>query len=80
MTTIYQYSVCSTSGIRGLDLQLIYQIQRIALGALIRFDDLPVELGAGCHPYLQPVAVKALELAIRDRGGRLMVVIGGAVG
>lgn len=74
MTTIYQYNVCSTSGARGLDLQLIHQIQRIAPGALVRFDHLPVKLGAGCHPYLQPVAVKALELAIRDRSSRIMTI------
>lgn len=74
MTTLYQYLNCSTSGVRTLDLQLIAQIQRIAPGVLVKFDHLPVQLGAGCHPYLQAPAVKALELAISDRGGQVMVV------
>ncbi len=74
MATLYQYQNCSTAGIRALDLQLINQIERIAPGVLVRFDHLPVRIGAGCHPYLQKPALRALELAISDRGGRVMVV------
>ena len=74
MTVLHQYKDCSTAGVRTLDLQLIAQIQRIAPGVLMKFDHLPVKLGAGCHPYLQPPALRALELAISSRGGRVMVV------
>jgi len=73
MAVLYQYTSCSTAGLIKLDSQLIRQIQRIAPGALVRFDHLPVQLGPGCHPYLQAPAVKALEFAIRDRGRRMII-------
>lgn len=74
MATLHQYESCSTDGLQKLDLQLINQIQRIAPGVLVRFDHLPVKLGAGCHPYLQAPAMVALKLAIADRSGRTMIV------
>lgn len=73
MTTISEYHNCSTSGVRQLDLQLIAQIQKLAPGVLVKFDHLPVNLGAGCHPYLQAAAVAALEKAIALRGVKMTV-------
>lgn len=73
MTTIANYRNCSTGGIRALDLQLIAQIQRIAPGVLVRFDHLPVALGAGCHPYLQAPAVAALDKAIGLRKQQIKI-------
>lgn len=72
--SIGNYQSCSTSGIRALDLQLIAQIQKIAPGLLSRFDYLPVSIGAGCHPYLQTCAVKALDKAIAASRGRAMKI------
>lgn len=73
MTTISEYRTCSTAGVRQLDLQLIAQIQKLAPGLLIDFSHLPVNLGAGCHPYLQAPAVKALERAIALRGVKMTI-------
>lgn len=72
--SIGNYQSCSTSGIRALDLQLIAQIQKIAPGLLSRFDYLPVSIGAGCHPYLQTCAVRALDKAIAASRGRAMKI------
>lgn len=69
MSTIAYYRDCSTAGIRGLDLQLINQINRLVPGLLGNFSHLPVSLGPGCHPYLQSPAVSALERAIAGRAG-----------
>lgn len=71
---ITQYQHCSTSGLKSLDLQLIAQIQRIAPGSLARFDYLPIKLGAGCHPFLQPPAIAALELALTSRPGAILQI------
>jgi N-acetylmuramoyl-L-alanine amidase len=73
VTTISEYRNCSTSGVKQLDLQLIAQIQKLAPGILVSFADLPVNLGAGCHPYLQAPAVAALEKAIALRGVRMTI-------
>lgn len=73
MATIQQYKDCSTAGLRLLDLQLISQIERIAPGVLVRFDHLPVQIGAGCHPYLQAPAVRGLTMAIARRQ-QIMIV------
>ena len=70
---IADYRDCSTGGCRGLDLQLIAQIQRIAPGVLVSFSHLNVVCGAGTHPYLQAPAVRALEQAIVSRGKQMQV-------
>ena len=65
MATLQDYRSCSTSGIRPLDLQLIAQLNLVAPNSLVSFHALPgIFCGAGVHPWLQPVAVKALMGAI----------------
>lgn len=70
---ISDYTDCSTFGCRGLDLQLIAQIERIAPGVLVNFSHLPVTCGPGTHPYLQAPAVGALQSAIASRGKSMRV-------
>lgn len=74
MVIIANYKDCGTAGLRALDLQLIRQVQRIAPDALVSFAHLPVNLGSGCHAYLQASAMRALELAIESRAGHRMTV------
>lgn len=69
---LIEYSDCSTAGCRALDRQLIAQIQAIAPGALVRFDHLAVRIGAGCHPYLQAPALKALEQGLASKPGAIL--------
>jgi N-acetylmuramoyl-L-alanine amidase len=45
---------CETSSVRGLDLQLIHQVNQIAPGLLVRIDDIPnLVLGRSVHPWVQ---------------------------
>lgn len=73
MLILNQYRDCSTAGLRGLDLQLINQINRLVPGLLVNFSHLPVVCGTGAHPYLQACAVRALELAIGQAPGRTLI-------
>lgn len=64
MVTLADYIGCSTAGLRKLDLQLIEEINRLVPGMLQDFSHLPISLGRGVHPYLQPSALTALESVI----------------
>jgi N-acetylmuramoyl-L-alanine amidase len=45
---------CETSSVKGLDLQLIHQVNLIKPGLLVRIDDIPnLELGGSVHPWVQ---------------------------
>jgi N-acetylmuramoyl-L-alanine amidase len=45
---------CETSSVRGLDLQLIHQVNLIRPGILVRIDDIPnLILGGSVHPWVQ---------------------------
>lgn len=45
---------CETSSVRGLDLQLIHQVNLIKPGLLVRINDIPqLELGSSVHPWVQ---------------------------
>jgi len=68
MAILAKYTNCSTSELRNVDLQLIAQMQRIAPGRLIKVEHPKIVIGAGCHPYLQTPAAKALVKAINRRG------------
>lgn len=70
---IANYRDCSTFGCRGLDLQLITQINRISPGVLVNFSHLNVVCGPGTHPYLQAPAVRALSEAIASRGKQMQI-------
>lgn len=69
MTRLDQYRNCSTSGLIGLDSQLIAQIQRIAPNVILPVANSQIDFGAGCHPYLQRSAILALNQAIEARKG-----------
>ncbi len=45
---------CETSSVRGLDTQLIHQVNLIKPGLLVRIDDIPqLQLGGSVHPWVQ---------------------------
>lgn len=73
-TSVGRYSTCSTEGLRNLDLQLIHQVNVIAPGMLVSFAHLPVSLGAAVHPFLQDVAVEALEKVLKGRSSATMTI------
>jgi N-acetylmuramoyl-L-alanine amidase len=61
---------CETSSVRGLDLQLLYQINLIKPGLLVRIDDIPdLILGSSVHPWAQAGMRKCLINALKDRSG-----------
>ena len=62
------YTSCSTSGLRKLDLQLIDQVNILSPGCLLNFASLQrISCGAGCHPWMQAPALDALTRAIAAR-------------
>lgn len=68
MTLIKDVTDCSTYAVRGLDNQLIAQMNKIRPGLLVRIDDLNVKLGEAVHPWMQAAAKKRLAKAIATRG------------
>jgi hypothetical protein len=67
------YTSCSTAGLKGLDRQIIAQINEIEPNSLVNFDDLNVRLGAAVWPLLQLPAKRALARAIAERGRPMIV-------
>ncbi|MFB2933844.1 peptidoglycan-binding protein [Aerosakkonemataceae cyanobacterium BLCC-F154] len=67
------YQSCSTAGLKGLDQQIIAEMNEITPNSLVRFDDLNVKLGAAAWPLLQLPAKRALARAIADRGRQMFV-------
>jgi N-acetylmuramoyl-L-alanine amidase len=67
MTLIKDVVDCSTYAVRGLDHQLIYQMNKISPGLLVRIDDLNVKLGQSVHPWMQAPAKECLAKAIALR-------------
>ncbi len=66
---------CETSSVRGLDLQLLYQINLIKPGLLVRIDDIPdLILGSSVHPWVQGGVRKCLINALKARSGVKMMV------
>lgn len=64
---------CGTAGLKGLDRQIIAEMNEIEPNSLVRFDDLNVNLGAAVWPLLQLPAKKALAKAIAERGRPMFV-------
>lgn len=74
MVLIKDVNDCETSAVRGLDQQLINEINAIVPNALVSIEDLNVAVtGASVWPLLQPPAKEALQLAINERGTTLQV-------
>jgi N-acetylmuramoyl-L-alanine amidase len=73
MALIKDVTDCSTYAVRGLDNQLIYQMNLIQPSLLVRIDDLDIVLGSAVHPWLQAPAKEALAKAIKTRGRPLTI-------
>jgi N-acetylmuramoyl-L-alanine amidase len=73
MTLIKDVVDCSTYAVRGIDNQLIYQMNKISPGLLVRIDDLNVKLLPSVHPWLQAPAKECLAKAIALRSKQMLV-------
>lgn len=75
MVTVTQAGTtsCSTTVVRGLDRQLIAQMNRLVSGALVDFSSPKIRLGQAVWPLLQPAAKRALDRAVANRGQTLIV-------
>ena len=66
---------CSTAVVKGLDKQLITQMNLLAPNSLVSFEDLNIQIvGSAVHALLQPAAKEALRKAIKERGAKLSVI------
>jgi N-acetylmuramoyl-L-alanine amidase len=73
MALIKDVTDCSTFAVRGLDIQLIYQMNKISPGLLVRIDDLNVALSSSVHPWMQAAAKENLAKAIALRGQKMAI-------
>jgi len=75
MTLIKDVTDCSTYSVRGLDNQLIAQMNRIRPGLLVRIDTLKnVRLAdAAVHPWMQAAARDCLARAVAYRGREIII-------
>jgi N-acetylmuramoyl-L-alanine amidase len=73
MALIKDVTDCSTFAVRGLDIQLIYQMNKISPGLLARIDDLNVSLGQAVHPWMQASAKASLAKAIATRNQKMTI-------
>lgn len=73
MSLIKDLIDCSTLAVRGLDNQLVWQMNQLQPSLLVQINNLPVDLGGAVHPLLQEPAWEALKNAIATRGGRMTV-------
>ena len=75
MTSVFDVtSLCDTGRIKGLSLQIIDELNLLVPNALEKFTDLFVDVeGDQINPFLQHKARQSLELAINERGTRLIV-------
>ncbi|MCA1992265.1 MAG: peptidoglycan-binding protein [Coleofasciculus sp. S288] len=70
---VKNYTSCSTKGLKGLDRQIIAEMNEIDPNCLVSFEDLNVECGPAVWAYLQLPAKKALAKAIAERGRPMFV-------
>ncbi len=73
MALIKDVTDCSTFAVRGLDIQLIYQMNKISPGLLVRIDDLNVSLGGSVHAWMQASAKQSLAKAIAARNQKMVI-------
>src|SRR6478672_5083771 len=75
MTLIKDVSDCSTYSVRGLDNQLIAQMNKISPGLLVRIDDLPnlSFADSAVHPWMQATAKKCLAKALGKRAKQMTI-------
>lgn len=66
---------CETSSVTGLDAQLLYQINLIKPGLLVKIDDIPnLTLGGSVHPWVQAGVRTGLIAALAKRKGEAMTI------
>lgn len=66
---------CETFSVRGLDNQLMHQINLLKPGLLVRIDDIPnLILGSSVHPFVQAGVRKGLISALAKRKGEVMTI------
>jgi hypothetical protein len=66
---------CETSSAIGLDSQLLYQINIIKPGLLVRIDDLPqIKLGSSVHPWVQAPMRDCLIRALAKRPDKTLTI------
>jgi hypothetical protein len=73
MVLIKDVTDCSTFSVRGLDNQLIAQMNKICPGLLVSIAHLDVELGQAVHPWMQAVAATSLEKALASRNETMII-------
>jgi N-acetylmuramoyl-L-alanine amidase len=73
MALIKDVTDCSTFAVRGLDIQLIYQMNKISPGLLVRIDDLNVSLRKSTHPWMQAPAKSTLANVLAGRDQKMMI-------
>lgn len=75
MTTVADtFNACDTGLIRGLNLQIIDELNLLVPNALVSFEDLSVDVsGAQINAFLQPKAKQSLKLAIEERNTQLVI-------
>lgn len=64
---------CSTAIVRGLDTQILDEMNSMRPGILVPFDDLNVSLGNAVWPYLQAPAKRMLARAIQAAGQKMTI-------
>ncbi len=75
MALLKDLTNCSTYSVRGLDNQLIHEMNQLYPNLLARIDGIPnLELGHAVHPWLQAPAKEGLEKAIAARSGHTMTI------
>lgn len=74
MALIKDVTDCSTFAVRGLDIQLIHQMNKISPGLLVRIDDLNVSLRKSTHPWMQAEAKATLAIVLASRGDQKMMI------
>lgn len=60
---------CDTEGLRGLNAQIFELLRPVVSDDLVSCEHTVNVVGPSAIPFLQPAAVRALEAAVRERGG-----------
>jgi len=74
MVLLKDVTACSTIAVKGLDNQLIWQMNKLHPDLLVKIDDLRVNFsGDAVHPWLQAPAKSTLKSAITDAGKAMTI-------
>lgn len=66
---------CSTAVVKGLDKQIIAQMNEVLPNALVSIEDLNIQIvGSAVHALLQPAAKEALRKAIKERNAKISLI------